>query len=78
MPIYWEQSASGIQQANSDTKEDDEGCEIQKPQMKNVEDKKQIINLVVNTIFVFDLQMSNNYNNARFGMQRSKDDMSDV
>jgi hypothetical protein len=31
MPIYWEQSASGIQQANCDTKEDNERCEIQKP-----------------------------------------------
>jgi len=31
MPIYWEQSASGVQEANFDTKEDDEGCEIQKP-----------------------------------------------
>ncbi len=40
---------------NSDTKEDDERCEIQKLQMKNVEDKKQIINLVVNTIFIVDL-----------------------
>ncbi len=28
MPIYWEQSASGVQKVNLDTKEDDEGCEI--------------------------------------------------
>jgi hypothetical protein len=31
MPIYWEQNVSGIQEANSNTKEEDEGCEIQKP-----------------------------------------------
>jgi hypothetical protein len=41
--------------------------------MKNDEDKKQITNLVVNTIFIFNLQMS--CNSARFGMQRFKDDM---
>ncbi len=28
MPIYWEQSAGGVQKVNLDTKEDDEGCEI--------------------------------------------------
>ncbi len=39
MPIYWEQSVGGVQDANSNTEEDDEGCEIQKPQMKTVEDK---------------------------------------
>jgi hypothetical protein len=39
MLVYWEQSVDGIQEANSNTEEDDEGCEIQKPQMKNVEYK---------------------------------------
>ncbi len=38
-----------------DTKEDDDKCEIHKPQMKNGEDKEQIKDLVVNTIFIFDL-----------------------
>ncbi len=28
MLIYWEKSASGIQLANSHTKEEDDGCEI--------------------------------------------------
>ncbi len=28
MPIYWEKSASGVQELNSNTKEDDGGCEI--------------------------------------------------
>jgi hypothetical protein len=28
MPIYWEQSVGGVQKANFDIKEDDEGCEI--------------------------------------------------
>ncbi len=31
MPIYWEQSVGGVQKANFDIKEDDEGCEIQNP-----------------------------------------------
>ncbi len=53
MPIYWEQSASGVKEVNSNIEEDNEGCEIQKPQMKNVEDKKQITNLTMNTIFYF-------------------------
>jgi hypothetical protein len=39
MPIYWEQSVSGVQEANFDTEDDNEGCEIQKPHMKNVENK---------------------------------------
>ncbi len=55
MLVYWEQSASGVQEVNFDTKEEDERCEIQKLQMKNVEDKEQIIDLVVNTIFIVDL-----------------------
>jgi hypothetical protein len=40
MLIYWEHSVDGVQEANFDTKEDDEGCEIQKPHMKNVKDKE--------------------------------------
>jgi hypothetical protein len=31
MPIYWEKSAGGVYAENSDTKEEDEDCEIQKP-----------------------------------------------
>jgi hypothetical protein len=27
MLIYWEQNVSGVQKANSDIEEDDEGCE---------------------------------------------------
>jgi hypothetical protein len=46
--------------------------------MKNVKNKEQITNPLVNTNFIFDLQMNNNYNNEGFGMQRSKDDMSSV
>ncbi len=52
---YLEQSAGGVQEVNSDIEEDDEGCEIQKPQMKNVKDKEQIIDLMVNAIFIFNL-----------------------
>jgi hypothetical protein len=43
--------------------------------MKNVKDKKHITNLTKNTIFIFDLQMSNNCKSVGFRMQRSKDDM---
>ncbi len=43
--------------------------------MKNDEDKEEITNLVVNTVFIFDLQKSNNCNNVGFGMQKSTDDM---
>jgi hypothetical protein len=35
--------------------------------MNNDEDKEQIMNLAVNIVFIFDLQM-NNYNSAKFGM----------
>jgi hypothetical protein len=34
MLVYWEQNAIGVQKENFDRKEDDDGCEIQKPQMK--------------------------------------------
>jgi hypothetical protein len=40
MLIYWEQSGGGVYEANFDIEEDDEGCEIQIPHMKNVENKK--------------------------------------
>jgi hypothetical protein len=36
--------------------------------MNNDEDKEQIIDPMVNTIFIFNLQKSNNCNSARFGM----------
>ncbi len=36
MPVYWEQSASKIQMKIFNTKEEDEGCEMQKPQMQSV------------------------------------------
>jgi hypothetical protein len=36
--------------------------------MKNDEDKEQITDLAVNTIFIFDLQMSNNCRSGGFGM----------
>ncbi len=68
MPIYWEQNVGGVQEANFDTEEDDDGCEIQKPQMKNDEDKKQVTDPTMNTVFIFDLQMSNNYNSVKFEM----------
>jgi hypothetical protein len=75
MLVYWEQNVGGVQEVNFDIEDDDEGCEIQKPQMKNDEDKEQIKDLVVNIVFIFDLKMNNNCNNARFVMQRSKDDV---
>jgi hypothetical protein len=55
MLIYWEHSVDGIQKANSDTEEDNERCEIQKPHMKNVKDKELIKDPTMNIIFIFDL-----------------------
>jgi hypothetical protein len=43
--------------------------------MKNAENKEQIIDLVVHKVFIFYLHISNNYRNAKFGMQRFKDDV---
>ncbi len=31
MLVYWEKNAGGVQEVNSNTKEDDEGFHIQKP-----------------------------------------------
>ncbi len=76
--IYWEKSVGGIQEANSDIEEDNEGCQLQKPQMKNDEDKEYITDPIVNIVFIFDLQKSNNCNSTRFGMQKSTYDMSSV
>ncbi len=73
-----EQNVGGVQEANFDTKEDNERCEIQNFHVQNVEDKEQIIDLIVNTIFIFNLQMNNNYKSVGFGMQRSNDDMSGI
>jgi hypothetical protein len=39
MPAYWEQNASGIHEANFNIEEDDDGCQIKKPHMKNDENK---------------------------------------
>ncbi len=78
MPVYWEQNAGGVQGAKFDIKEDNETCEIQKPQMKNVENKEQITDSIVNIVFIFNLHMNNNCKSARFGMLRSKDDMSGI
>ncbi len=42
MLIYWKHKVGGVQETNFDIEEDDERCQIQKPQMKNDEDKEQI------------------------------------
>jgi hypothetical protein len=39
MPVYWEKNASGVQKENFDIEEDNERCQLQKPHMKNDEDK---------------------------------------
>ncbi len=49
---------------NSDIEEDNEGCQIHKPQMENDGDKEEIIDPVVNIVFIFDMQKSNNCNSA--------------
>ncbi len=83
MLVYWEWNASGVQVKNSDTEEEDENCEIQKPQMQNTKDEEQRENLMVNIILIFDLQMTkksmnNNCKGEGFGMQRSNDDLTQV
>ncbi len=40
MLVYWEWNVSGVQVKNSDTQEEDENCEIQKPQMQNTKDEE--------------------------------------
>ncbi len=72
MPIYWEQSAGGVQVENS-YKEEDENCEIQKPQMQNTKYEEQIEDHVINIILIFDLRMidksmGNSCKSERFGM----------
>jgi hypothetical protein len=75
MLIYWEKNTSGVQEVNCNIEEDNERCQIHKPHMKNDEDKKQIIDPMLNIVFIFDLQKNNNCNNARFWMQKSTYDM---
>ncbi len=55
MLVYWEHSACGVQAENSDTEEDNEDCEIQKPRLKNAEYEEQIKDLEVKTMLIFDL-----------------------
>ncbi len=40
MLVYWEQSAGGVHVKNYDTKEEDEDCGIQKPQMQSTKDEE--------------------------------------
>jgi hypothetical protein len=61
-----------------DIEEDNKGCQIQNPQMKNDENKEQITDLTVNKIFIFDLQKTNNCKSVRFGMQNYTNDMSRI
>jgi hypothetical protein len=49
--------------------------------MQSIEDEEQMEDPAVNTILIFNLQMtnksmSNNYKSEGFGMQRSRDDLS--
>ncbi len=77
MPIYWEKSVGGVQVENFDTEEEDENYEIQKPQLQSIEDEKQMEDPMVNTILIFDLQMtdksiSNNYRSEDLGCRDLK------
>jgi hypothetical protein len=81
MPLYWEHSVSGVQAKNFDIEHNDEDYVILKPKIKNVVDEEQVKDLVVNTILIFDMQMSNKSmnNNCRsegFGMHDFEDDLS--
>jgi hypothetical protein len=77
MPIYWKQSASGVQMKNSNAEEENKSSEMQKPQMQNIEDEEQMENLVVNTVLIFNLQitnksMNNNYKVKDLGCKNLK------
>ncbi len=61
MPIYWEQSVSGVQAEDSNTKEEDEDCEMQKPQIQSTKDEKKLKDSMVSTILIFELHMINKY-----------------
>ncbi len=63
--------------------EEDENCEIQKPQLRHIKDEKQMKDLVVNIMLIFDLLMikksvNDNNNNEGFGMQRFENNLSRV
>ncbi len=55
MPICLEHSVGGVQVENFDMEEENEDCEIQKPQMKNTTNEEHIKDHAVNTILIFDL-----------------------
>lgn len=79
MPIDWEHNASGVQVQDSNTEEEEEDYEIQKPQMQNIEHEEQIKDHVINIILIFDLEVtnkfvSNNCRSERLGMHRTEDD----
>lgn len=67
MSVYSEHSASGVQVDNFDLEQDDEDCETQKSQMKNVEDEKQIQDLRMNIMLIFNMKINNKFvsNNCR-------------
>jgi len=51
--------------------------------MQSIEDDEHMKHLAINIILIFDLHMTNkfvsdNYKSEGFGIQRSKDDMSEV
>jgi hypothetical protein len=43
--------------------------------MRNDEDKKQLIDPMVNIVFISNLQMSNNGSNVGFGIEKSINEM---
>ncbi len=53
MLVYWEHNVGGVQAENCDIEEDDENCEIHKPQMKNVANEEQVKDLTMNKILIF-------------------------
>jgi hypothetical protein len=78
MPVYWEQSMGGFEVEDSNTKVEDEDCDIQKPQIQSNEDEKLMEDLAVNIILIVELHMINksminNCTNARIGIQGFED-----
>jgi hypothetical protein len=54
MLVYWEQSISRVHVKFFDTKEEDEDCERQKPQMQSTKVEEQMEDLAINKILIFD------------------------
>ncbi len=71
-----EQSIGGLLVEDFDTDVEDDDCDIQKPHIQTNEDEEQMQDLLINTILIVAIHMtnefvSNNYKSDGFGKQKS-------